>query len=45
MNLTTKQYVCIIAVVSVLAIAWQVYKFNDCRAVGHQILYCVGNIN
>lgn len=20
---------------------WQVYRFNDCRAVGHSRLYCI----
>jgi hypothetical protein len=24
-----------------LAIWWQVYKFHDCKKVGHSTLYCV----
>lgn len=23
---------------------WEWYKFTDCQAVGHSILYCVGKI-
>jgi hypothetical protein len=26
------------------AVWWQVYRFRDCRAVGHSMLYCIGSI-
>lgn len=26
------------------AIWWQVYKFHDCRRVGHTKLYCIADI-
>jgi hypothetical protein len=28
----------------VLATWWQVYKFYDCRNVGHSMLYCILSI-
>jgi hypothetical protein len=30
-----------IAVIFFLVIWWPIYKFNDCRNVGHKILYCI----
>lgn len=27
-----------------LGVAWEVYKWNDCRKVGHGFMYCVANI-
>lgn len=37
---------CIVAAVAIfgLGIWWEIYKFNDCRMVGHSQLYCVGSI-
>ncbi len=31
----------LILVIFGLAIWWQVYKFGDCKKVGHSTLYCV----
>ena len=27
-----------------LLVWWQVYKFNDCKMVGHSTLYCIAKI-
>lgn len=32
------------AVMLGLAIWWQVYRYHDCKNVGHSTLYCVMNI-
>lgn len=24
-----------------LAISWEVYKYNDCKQVGHSTVYCI----
>lgn len=33
----------VLLIVAVLAFAvwWQIYRWNDCRAVGHTKLYCI----
>lgn len=30
------------AVILTLLLWWPIYKYNDCRRVGHSVLYCVG---
>ena len=36
----------VFATLLLVAIAawWQVYRYHDCKAVGHQTLYCIGSI-
>lgn len=34
----------VIVGVPALLIWWEWYKFQDCRAVGHSLLYCVGQV-
>ena len=29
----------------VVAVWWEVYKYHDCKKVGHSMLYCIGRID
>lgn len=34
----------IVLILLVLMMWWPIYKYHDCRKVGHSILYCVVDI-
>lgn len=41
---TIIMYIAIAVVIFGLTIWWQIYRYQDCKKVGHSTFYCVMNI-